>query len=261
MKIIDTHCHLYDERFADDLSEVIEKCKRNGIVCCYENSDSFEAFEKILEHRKRDPVFFRPVLGIHPEFSKKSDAYLEEAYAFIRQHRSEIAAIGEIGLDYHYEKDERTKERQKKVFVDQIRLAKELELPIVIHSRDADLDTYSIVAAEKPKRIDLHCYSGSWEMAKRYLDLPIEFYIGVGGVLTFKNSRVLKEVVSNLPIEHILTETDSPYLAPTPHRGERNDPSYLPLVIEAIASLKGLETTSCAEKLYENAERFYGTHI
>ena len=120
MKIIDTHCHLYDERFADDLSEVIEKCKRNGIVCCYENSDSFEAFEKILEHRKKDPVFFRPVLGIHPEFAKKSDAYLEEAYAFIRQHRSEIAAIGEIGLDYHYEKDERTKERQKKVFVDQI---------------------------------------------------------------------------------------------------------------------------------------------
>ena len=261
MRIIDTHCHLNDEKFKEDLSSVLQKCLRNGVKACFNNGDSLASFEPILEMERNYPGFCFSVLGIHPEFAMKDEEYLLQAYRFIKEHRKEISAIGEIGLDYHYDESEGTKKRQKEVFVQQIRLAKELGLPIVVHSRDADQDTFDILRQERPEKVDLHCYSGSKEMMENYLRLGIDFHIGIGGVLTFKNSRVLKEVVAQAPLDILLTETDCPYLAPTPHRGERNDPSYLPLVIEKIAETQGLDVEECAEVLFENAEKFYGIQI
>lgn len=258
MKIIDTHCHLNDGKFQDDLPEVINRCRNAGVVSCYDNADSLESFQPILDLTKKYPGFLHAVLGIHPEFATKGKAYLEEAYRFIQDHRKDIVAIGEIGLDYHWRKDEETKKAQKEAFIEQIRLAKALDLPIVIHCRDADKDTLDILSQERPEHFDLHCYSGSLETFETYLRLGLDIHIGIGGVLTFKNARVLKEVVKKADIHRLLTETDCPYLAPTPHRGERNDPSYLPLVIQAISEIKEMDVLECAGILYRNAEEFYG---
>lgn len=258
MRIIDTHCHLYDEAFAADLPSVVEKCRLAGVVSAVNNADSLEAFEKILSLQERFPDFFLSALGIHPEFATKEDAYLERAYEEIRLHAADIVAVGEIGLDYHYDRSPETKARQRKVFRDQIRLAKELSLPIVVHSRDADQETFDILREELPPRVDLHCYSGSVELLREYLRLPFRFSIGIGGVVTFKNARVIKEVVKEAPLSSLLSETDAPYLTPTPYRGQRNDPSYLPLVLQEIASLRQQDVEEIGKALHHNAEVFYG---
>lgn len=258
MKIIDTHCHLYDVQFQDDLSAVVQACKDVGVVYAFNNADCFEAFEKILDLAKKDP-FFRSVLGIHPEFANDKESF-QKAMAFLQENRMVYDAVGEIGLDYHFDKTEETKQAQKAIFIEQLRFAKKYDLPVVIHSRDADKDTFDIVKEELPPKVDLHCYSGSVETFLCYLRLPIDFHIGVGGVLTFKNARVLKEVVDKADLSRLLTETDAPYLAPTPHRGQRNTPAYIPLVIEAIAAIKDVDKEKCAETLYQNAEDFYGIH-
>lgn len=258
MPIIDTHCHINDEALYPIAEEVVSRAKEAGVVRVFNAGDSLESFGRILELKNRFPGFCEAVLGIHPEFATKSRSYLEEAYKQIEENKNNIKAIGEIGLDYHYDKSEETKAKQKEVFIEQIRLAKKLNLPIVIHARDADYDTFSIVKEELPDKVDLHCYSGSWELLKEYLRLPIQLYIGVGGVSTFKNARVIKEVVAKAPKEILMTETDSPYLAPTPHRGERNEPSYLPLVVKQIAELRNEPVEEAEENLYENGRRFYG---
>ncbi len=261
MKIIDTHTHLYDESFEKDRESVQERALLSHVFSVVNNADSLEVFEKILLLSKKRPSFYHSALGIHPEFANRGEDYLDRAMSFIKDHKEEILAIGEIGLDYHYDKEEETKKKQKEYFVKQIYLAKGLSLPVVVHSRDADRDTFEIIKKELPERVDLHCYSGSWELMQEYLRLPIRFFIGIGGVLTFKNARVIKEVVQKAPLSSLLSETDAPYLAPTPHRGERNEPSYLPLVLKEIARLRGEEEETIANALFENAEEFYGIHF
>lgn len=258
MKIIDTHCHINDDKLLPIAKEVVSRALANGVVSCFNNGDSFASFDKIIGLSKTFKGFCYNVLGIHPEFANESNDYFFSSYHYIEEHQKEIKAIGEIGLDYHFSKNPLYVSNQKKRFIEQIRLAKKLHLPIVIHSRDADFDTLNIVKKELPPKIDLHCFSGSNEILKAYLKLPIEVHIGVGGVITFKNSRVLKEVVSKNDIKIFLTETDSPYLAPTPHRGEPNEPSYLPLIIKAIANIKNLPLEDCAATLYNNGAKFYG---
>ncbi|MCI1734832.1 MAG: TatD family hydrolase [Bacilli bacterium] len=258
MRYLDTHCHLNDPKFASDLSDVISKVKAAGCLGCFNNADSLASFQPILQLAKDYPHFCYAVLGIHPEFAVKEDSYQEEAIAFVKAHLGDIKAIGEIGLDYHYSPTPEEKVRQQQIFRRWIELAKEVHLPIVVHSRDATLDTLEIIKEEKPFKVDLHCYSGSYDILKEYLKLPIDFHIGVGGVLTFTNSRVLKEVVTQGPLSCFLTETDSPYLAPVPHRGQRNDPSYIPLVIAEIAKEKNLSLEETCEILYHNGSQFYG---
>ncbi len=258
MKIIDTHCHLNDEQLFPIVEEVISRAKGAGVKAIFNNADSLPSFNRILELQERFPSFCYSVLGIHPEYAEKDDAYFEEAYRLIQDNRDKISAIGEIGLDYHYSKEPSYVAKQKQRFIEQIRLAKDLHLPIVIHSRDADFDTLNIIKQELPEKIDLHCFSGSVEILKEYLKLPISFHIGVGGVVTFKNSRVLKEVVQYAPESILLTETDAPYLAPTPHRGERNESCYIPLIIEQIAALKAMDINECSDMLYRQGENFYG---
>jgi TatD DNase family protein len=258
MKIIDTHCHLNDEKLYPIVSDVVRRAKEQGVVAVFNNGDSLASFEKILGLQKEFPGFCYSVLGIHPEFASEKEDYFQTAYQQLEAEKREIRAIGEIGLDYHWHKEPEYIADQKKRFIEQIRLAKALDLPIVIHSRDADKDTLDIIKAELPPKIDLHCYSGSYETLREYLRLPIETHIGIGGVLTFTNSRVLKEIVGKADISVFLTETDSPYLAPVPHRGKPNEPGYLPLVLEAISKIWNLPIDETADILYQNGAHFYG---
>ena len=170
-------------------------------------------------------------------------------------HKDKIVAVGEMGLEYYWMSD--PKEVQKEWFIRQLHLAKEEDLPVVIHSRDASQDTFDIMKREHAGTTGgvIHCYSGSLEMAREYVKLG--YYLGIGGVVTFKNSKVLKRVAAEIPLEHIVVETDCPYLAPTPYRGKRNSSAYLPLVIEEIADLRGISTDEVEQVTYENACRLY----
>lgn len=258
MRIIDTHCHLNDDKLYFQVEDVIKRSQDKGVVAVFNNGDSLPSFDRILDLSKRYRSFCHSVLGIHPEFALEEETYFQKAYQIIEEQKDNIYAIGEIGLDYHYSKEENLVQKQKERFIEQIRLAKKLNLPIVIHSRDADFDTLNIIKKELPKKLDLHCFSGSYEILKEYLRLPIEVYIGIGGVSTFRNARIIKEVIEKTDISHFLTETDCPYLAPTPHRGETNEPMYLPLIIHQIASEKNLTDEEAAEILYQNGKKFYG---
>ncbi len=257
MRIIDTHCHLNDDRIYPIRDEVIKRSQENGVEYFFNNGDSLPSFERILSLSDEYPSC-KCVLGIHPEFAKENDEYFNKAYQVIKENRDKIYAIGEIGLDYHYDKSEETKETQKKRFIEQIHLARELSLPIVIHTRDADFDTLNIIKEELPPKIDLHCFSGSEEVLREYLKLPIEVHIGIGGVSTFKNAKTIQNIIIENDEKIFLSETDCPYLAPVPHRGEMNEPSFLPLIIEKIAALKGIDVQDMAEILYRNGKRFYG---
>ena len=258
MNIIDTHCHINAPQLFDQRDGVIQRAKENGVVALFNQGDSLESFEKILTLEKEYPSLCYSVLGIHPEFALESDDYFERAYRIIEQEKDHIKAIGEIGLDYHYDKSEETKEKQKRRFREQIQLAKKLNLPIVIHSRDADFDTLEIIKEMRPSRFDLHCYSSSAEVLREYVKLGLDCHIGIGGVCTFKNAKAIVNVIDEFPISMFLTETDCPYLAPTPHRGEINEPKYLPLIIQRIAEIKGMEKERVAEELYQNGKDFYG---
>ncbi len=257
MRIIDTHCHLNDEKLYPIRDEVINRSQANGVEYFFNNGDSLPSLERILS-LSNEYSSCKCVLGIHPEFANETDEYFVKAYQIIKNNRNRIYAIGEIGLDYHYDKSEETKQNQKKRFIEQINLAKELSLPIVIHTRDADFDTLNIIKKELPPKIDLHCYSGSEEVLREYLKLPIEVHIGIGGVSTFKNAKTIQNIIIENDENIFLTETDCPYLAPVPHRGEMNEPSYLPLIVEKIASLKGIDVEEMSEILYRNGKRFYG---
>ncbi len=257
MRIIDTHCHLNDEKLYPIRDEVVKRSKANGVEYFFNNGDSLPSLEKILS-LSDEFSSCKCVLGIHPEFANENEEYFQKAYKLIRSNQNRIYAIGEIGLDYHYDKSEETKQNQKKRFIEQINLAKELSLPIVIHTRDADFDTLNIIKKELPPKIDLHCYSGSEEILREYLKLPIEVHIGIGGVSTFKNAKTIQNIIIENDENIFLTETDCPYLAPVPHRGEINEPSYLPIIIEKIASLKGIDVEEMSEILYRNGKRFYG---
>ncbi len=257
MRIIDTHCHLNDEKLYPIRDEVINRSQANGVEYFFNNGDSLPSLERILS-LSDEYSSCKCVLGIHPEFANENDEYFVKAYQIIKNNRNRIYAIGEIGLDYHYDKSEGTKQNQKKRFIEQINLAKELALPIVIHTRDADFDTLNIIKKELPPKIDLHCYSGSEEVLREYLKLPIEVHIGIGGVSTFKNAKTIQNIIIENDENIFLTETDCPYLAPVPHRGEMNEPSYLPLIVEKIASLKGIDVEEMSEILYRNGKRFYG---
>ncbi|MFA6830506.1 MAG: TatD family hydrolase [Bacilli bacterium] len=258
MKFIDTHCHLNDSALINETDTIIRNAKEKGCLAVFNNADSLPSMKDIIFLSKKYPSFCYAVLGIHPEHSVKDDEYQKEAFSYAEEHLSEIKAIGEIGLDYHYEATDEIKKRQQDIFRQWIRFAKQHSLPIVVHSRDAAWDTFNIIKEEKPQKVDLHCYSSSLEIYREYLKLPLEFKIGIGGVVTFKNSKVLKEIVSKGQLDSFMTETDSPYLAPTPFRGTRNEPSYIPLIISEMAQLRQIDEETMADILLENGEKFYG---
>lgn len=229
--IIDTHSHL-EKKYYDNLEDVIKKMDGNIIITSGVDYSSNLEVVKLCE--RYDNVF--GTLGYHPEemqdFSDDSIQFLEKYI-----NHPKIVAIGEIGLDYHYTKE--NIEEQKNVFIKQLRLAAKYNKTVVIHSRDAVQDTYDILKEElKGNNCILHCYSSSLEMAREFAKLGVKF--GVGGVITFKNNKVLKEVVENLPLESFVLETDSPYLTPEPYRGQKNEPYNVHFVAKKVAELKNV---------------------
>lgn len=250
--IIDSHAHLDDPKFDEDRIEIIESLKENRIELVInpgaDRPTSEAAFE--LAH-KYDNIY--AAIGTHPHSADElTDDDIERYREMAKSDR--VVAIGEIGLDYYY--DNSPRELQKEAFIKQMELAEELKLPVVIHTRDASGDTYDILESFKDRVYGImHCYSGSVEMAKRYLDLG--YYISLAGPVTFKNSRVAKEVAAAVPIDKLLIETDSPYLSPEPKRGRRNEPKHTLYVAECIAEIRNMDLDELIEVTNENTKRVF----
>ena len=234
--IFETHAHYEDKAFDEDRAELLKELLNSGIERVVDVGSSLKTCRDILSLIEDYP-FMYAAMGIHPS---DTGELTEEDMTFLKESckNKKVVAIGEIGLDYYWDTPE--KSIQKKWFSRQLELAKELSLPIIIHSRDAAADTLDIMKSEHAGDIGgvIHCFSYGVEMAREYLNMG--FYIGVGGVVTFKNGKKLKEVVEYTPIDRIVTETDCPYLAPTPHRGERNSSLYIPLIVKEIAAIKNM---------------------
>jgi TatD DNase family protein len=250
--IFDTHTHYDDHQYDEDLDSLLNSFKENNISGAIAASANFDDIPRIIEICRKYP-FIYPTIGIHPEYA---DSFDDRVKSGLRTYIKEVnpVAIGEIGLDYHYEGFDA--QAQEDCFLHQLKLAREFDKPVIIHSRDASQETFDLIMAEKPeKRGVIHCFSSSYEMAKRYVDDG--FYIGIGGVVTFKNGKKLKEVAEKIPLEFLLLETDCPYLAPTPFRGERNSSLYLPYVVKEIASLRGISEEEVIAATEENAKRLF----
>lgn len=252
--IYETHTHFDDKAFDADRDEAIKLAMEAGVSRFVNIGASMESSRTSFELAKKYPAFYAAV-GVHPEDTAgltEDDMTVLKGYA----KDDDVVAIGEIGLDYYWNEPEQA--IQKEWYARQIALARQVRLPIVIHSRDAAQDTIDIARSEKADEAGgiIHCFSYGTEVAKMWLDLG--FYIGVGGVVTFKNGRKLKEVVKYAPLDRIVTETDSPYLAPVPMRGKRNSSEYLPYIISEIAKIKGLSEEEVEETTYNNAVRIFG---
>ena len=255
MMIFDTHAHYDDDRFALDRGELLSGMNEKGIGRIINVGASFEGCKNSLA-LAQEHDFIYAALGVHP--SDIADL-TEESCEWIRQHLSDpkVVAVGEIGLDYYWDKEPEVQARQREWFRYQLQLAKESALPVSIHSREAAADTMEIMKEAAADGIPgvIHCYSYSKEQALEYVDMG--YYIGVGGVVTFKNARKLKETVEAIPLERILLETDCPYMAPEPNRGKRNSSLYLTYVADAIAGLKGVTPEEVKTVTYENALRLF----
>lgn len=249
-KIIDTHTHIYDEQFQEDFDDVMKNIKEQmeGIVSI--GFDMESSLKSIELANKYD--FVHAVIGIHPVDIKKYNTEIDKELERLALSEKKVVAIGEIGLDYHWMED--SEEVQKEGFRRQIELAERVKLPIVIHTREALQDTLDILKEYPGAGGILHCYPGSFQAAKPFLD---RYYIGVGGTVTFKNNRKTKELVKELSLDRIVLETDCPYLTPVPFRGKRNQPVYTSYVAEEIARIKEISTEEVIEVTTENAKKIY----
>ncbi|PYG89201.1 TatD DNase family protein [Ruminiclostridium sufflavum DSM 19573] len=249
--IFDTHAHYDDEKFDEDRDSLLRELHKNGVSYILNASSSLESLAANMElAEKYDFVYI--ALGIHPEYADRiTEAVLDKIRVLSKNKK--VAAIGEIGLDYYY--GEPSADVQKKWFERQIELARELGLPVIIHDREAHGDTINIIKKTKAYQVGgiFHCFSGSTEMAMEMLDY--NFYISVGGVVTFKNARKTVEVVKAVPLDKLLIETDCPYLAPKPYRGKRNNSGYLNYVIDKIAEIKGISASEVADTTFANAKK------
>ena len=245
---IDTHCHLSREDY-DDIDKVIEENKNANIDKIVVSGCSRESIEEVMDLKDRyDMVYV--TIGYHPEYA---DTVTESDLDYLKSLLGEkkVVGIGEIGLDYHYTKD--IKDKQIWLFEEQLKIAEEFNLPVVIHSRDATMDTINTLKKYKVKGI-IHCFSGSLETANIYISMG--FLLGIGGVVTFKNSK-LKDVVKEVPLESIVLETDSPYLAPVPFRGKINSSKYLEFIANFIADIKNISVDELAEITSRNASSLF----
>ncbi|MCR5526715.1 MAG: TatD family hydrolase [Lachnospiraceae bacterium] len=252
--IFDTHAHYDDAAFDDDREELLSQFKAAGVRHFVNIGNDLASLDTTLELCKKYPESFA-AFGIHPaEIAELTEKDIEGIKSKL-ENFDRAVAVGEIGLDYWEEGPD--KELQKKWFIRQLELARELKLPVVIHSRDAAEDTYNILEEQHAEEIGgvIHCFSYSPEMAQRYVKMG--FYIGIGGVVTFKNAKKAVEVVKTIPLERIVLETDSPYLAPTPYRGKRNSSINLTLVAEKIAEIKGITAEEVYDRTYRNALDLY----
>lgn len=251
--IFESHAHYESERFDPDREQLLASMKENGIGTIINVGSSVETCKETVKLMETYD-FIYGALGVHPSdisgLNEESLKWIEEMAA-----HPKTVAVGEIGLDYYWDKE--SHDLQKTWFVRQLHMAQDAGLPVIIHSREAAKDTFDILKAEHSGKTGgvIHCYSGSKEMARDYLNMG--YYLGVGGVVTFKNARVLKEVVEYAPLDRLLTETDCPYLSPVPFRGKRNDSRNIAYVLEMIAQLKGISREEVEQATWENAMRMY----
>ncbi|CAH0193164.1 putative metal-dependent hydrolase YcfH [Peribacillus simplex] len=252
--VFDTHVHVNAEQFNEDLEDVIERAKEAGVnnmvVVGFDRPTIIRAMELIEAYD-----FMYAAVGWHPvdaiDMTEEDLQWIEEL-----SNHPKVVAIGEMGLDYHWDKS--PKEVQMEVFRKQIRLAKKVGLPIIIHNREATADIVHILKEEEASRVGgiMHCFSGSAETALECINM--NFYISLGGPVTFKNAKKPKEVAAAVPLDRLLIETDCPYLAPHPYRGKRNEPSYVKLVAEQIAEIKQLTIEEVSQATTENAKKLFG---
>ncbi|MFF2501671.1 TatD family hydrolase [Peribacillus sp. NPDC058075] len=252
--LFDTHVHLNAEQFNEDLEDVIERAKEAGVdnmvVVGFDRPTIIRAMELIEAYD-----FMYAAVGWHPvdaiDMTEEDLQWIEEL-----SNHPKVVAIGEMGLDYHWDKS--PKDVQMEVFRKQIRLAKKVGLPIIIHNREATADIVNILKEEEASRVGgiMHCFSGSAETALECINM--NFYISLGGPVTFKNAKKPKEVAAAVPLDRLLIETDCPYLAPHPYRGKRNEPSYVKLVAEQIAEIKQLTIEEVSQSTTENAKKLFG---
>lgn len=250
----DTHAHLNAEQYNEDLKEVIDRALSEGISNIVVVGFDRPTIEKAMKLAEEYEFIYASV-GWHPvdaiDMTDEDLQWIEE----LSQH-PKVVALGEMGLDYYWDKS--PKDIQKEVFRKQIQLAKKVKLPIVIHNRDATADIVEILEEEGAGEVGgiMHCFSGSPEIAKECVDM--NFYISLGGPVTFKNAKKPKEVADVIPLDKLLIETDCPYLTPHPYRGKRNEPSYVKLVAEQIADIKGISVEEVASATTENAKKLFG---
>lgn len=252
MKLFDSHAHLDDEQFDSDREEVIDRIIKSDVKRIINVGSDIKTSETSIRLASKYDFIYAAV-GIHPhDVSDCSLADIE--YLRKLSENEKVVAIGEIGLDYYY--DNSPREDQRKWFASQIQLSEELNLPFIVHSRDASEDTYEIIKENRNKsEFVLHCFSQSLEMAKKYIDLG--GYISFAGPVTYKKSVKLREVIKNIPLDRLLIETDCPYLSPEPKRGKRNDPTNVLHVAETIASELRIDSERLAEITFENASRLF----
>jgi TatD DNase family protein len=252
--LFDTHAHLNAEEYKDDLDEVILRAQEAGVTNMVVVGFDRPTIEKAMELVDQYDFLFASV-GWHPvdaiDMTEEDLVWIEKLAA-----HPKVVALGEMGLDYHWDKS--PKDIQKEVLRKQIRLARKVKLPIIIHNREATADIIEILKEEKADEIGgiMHCFSGSPEIARECIKM--NFYISLGGPVTFKNAKKPKEVAAEIPLDKLLIETDCPYLTPHPYRGKRNEPGYVKLVAEQIAEIKGLTYEEVADATTKNAKNFFG---
>lgn len=252
--IFDTHAHYDSEQFDEDRETLLASMKEAGVGMIVNVAASYESCFEVPKLAEKYPFMYAAV-GVHPDevgdLNEETFARMKEQFKL-----DKVVAVGEIGLDYYWDKE--SHEIQKKWFVRQMDLAKEMSLPIIVHSRNAAKDTMDLMKAERADYLRgvIHCYSYSLEHAKEYMNMG--YYLGIGGVVTFKNAKKLKEVVEYAPLDYLLLETDSPYLAPEPYRGKRNCSLYLNYVAEEIARIKKISYEEVVETTKKNAQKLFG---
>lgn len=247
----DSHAHYDDERFDEDREILLESLKEKGVDFVVNAAADMKSCETSLDLAKKHSFIYSSV-GVHPHDVKDlTEADLEKMKELAANEK--VVAIGEIGLDYYY--DNSPRDDQRSWFMKQLLLAKDLNLPVIIHSREASQETFDMIVESGVKEGVIHCFSGSYELAKEYVKRG--FYLGIGGSLTFKNARKTVEVVEGIDLKHLLIETDCPYLTPVPHRGNRNDSSYLKYVVQKIAEIKGISEEEVARSTSQNARDLF----
>lgn len=253
--IFETHAHYEDARFDKDRDQLLASMKQHGIAAIVNAASTLETTRQSIALAQAYDFIYASV-GVHPS---ETDGLTETDLEWLHEQAGQpkVIAVGEIGLDYYWEKEEQARARQRYWFDRQLELAKTAGLPVIIHSRDAAADTMEIMRKAHDMQIPgvIHCFSYSAEIAEAYVDMG--YYIGIGGVVTFKNAKKLKEAVARIPLEWIVLETDCPYMAPEPFRGRRNSSLYLPYIIKEIAKIKGVSEQDVMEITTRNAQQMY----
>jgi TatD DNase family protein len=253
--IFDSHAHYDSEKFNEDrdyiLSEFLPKNNVIGVVNCASDLNSSELCLKLAE--RYDYIY--AAVGVHPHEAEESGLFDPDRLKALADHEK-CVAIGEIGLDYHY--DFSPRDKQKEWFEGQLLLANELELPVVVHDREAHADTWDLLRTHKPQGV-VHCFSGSVEMARDILSLGM--YIGLGGAVTFKNAKTPVEVAKYVPLDRLLLETDCPYMTPVPYRGQRCDSSFIPYTAEVLAEVRGVTAQEILDLTRKNANTLFGLEL